>query len=42
MSRAAVGGRLIFTTADCRKTCETLLGRGVESGSAQGRAESGT
>ena len=30
LTKGAVGGHLIFTTDDCRKTYETLLGRGVE------------
>lgn len=30
VTKGATGGSLIFTTDDCRKTYETLLGRGVE------------
>ncbi|MGW3494610.1 VOC family protein [Streptomyces sp. NPDC001020] len=30
VTKGATGGWLIFTTADCRKTYETLLARGVE------------
>jgi catechol 2,3-dioxygenase-like lactoylglutathione lyase family enzyme len=30
LTKGAVGGHLIFTTDDCRKTYETLLSRGVE------------
>jgi uncharacterized glyoxalase superfamily protein PhnB len=30
VTKGAMGGRLIFSTDDCRKTYETLLGRGVE------------
>ncbi|KUJ65393.1 glyoxalase [Streptomyces albus subsp. albus] len=30
VTKGAMGGWLIFTTADCRKTYETLLARGVE------------
>ncbi|WP_106399386.1 VOC family protein [Actinocorallia populi] len=30
VSKGAMGGHLIFSTDDCRKTYETLLARGVE------------
>ncbi|NNN28769.1 VOC family protein [Streptomyces sp. S3(2020)] len=30
LTKGAMGGHLIFSTDDCRKTCETLRGRGVE------------
>ncbi|MFK3983212.1 VOC family protein [Micromonospora sp. NPDC050397] len=30
VTKGAMGGSLIFSTDDCRKTYETLLGRGVE------------
>ena len=30
VTKGATGGSLIFSTDDCRKTYETLLGRGVE------------
>ncbi|MFE5329464.1 VOC family protein [Embleya sp. NPDC056575] len=30
VTKGAMGGWLIFTTADCRKTYETLLAKGVE------------
>ncbi|MFY1674479.1 VOC family protein [Plantactinospora sp. WMMB334] len=30
VTKGATGGTLIFATDDCRKTYETLLGRGVE------------
>jgi catechol 2,3-dioxygenase-like lactoylglutathione lyase family enzyme len=30
LTKGAAGGNLIFSTDDCRKTYETLLGRGVE------------
>ena len=30
VTKGAIGVSLIFTTDDCRKTYETLLGRGVE------------
>ncbi|MFC0602717.1 VOC family protein [Streptomyces palmae] len=30
VTKGAMGGWLIFTTADCRRTYETLLARGVE------------
>lgn len=30
LSKGALGGHLIFSTDDCRKTYETLLARGVE------------
>jgi predicted enzyme related to lactoylglutathione lyase len=30
LTKGAMGGSLIFSTDDCRKTYETLLGRGVE------------
>jgi predicted enzyme related to lactoylglutathione lyase len=30
VTKGATGGTLIFRTEDCRKTYETLLGRGVE------------
>ncbi|PZX35064.1 glyoxalase/bleomycin resistance protein/dioxygenase superfamily protein [Streptomyces sp. DvalAA-21] len=30
VAKGAMGGSLIFTTADCQKTYETLLGKGVE------------
>jgi len=30
VTKGAAGGHLIFSTDDCRKTYETLLGRGVE------------
>ncbi|WP_326645716.1 VOC family protein [Streptosporangium sp. NBC_01755] len=30
VTKGAMGGQLIFSTDDCRKTYETLLGRGVE------------
>ncbi|MEQ4300413.1 VOC family protein [Plantactinospora sp. B6F1] len=30
VTKGAMGGWLIFSTDDCRKTYETLLGRGVE------------
>jgi uncharacterized glyoxalase superfamily protein PhnB len=30
VTKGAVGGHLILTTDDCRKTYETLLARGVE------------
>ena len=30
VTKGATGGTLIFSTDDCRKTYETLLGRGVE------------
>lgn len=30
LTKGAMGGQLFFSTDDCRKTYETLLGRGVE------------
>ena len=30
VTKGAMGGSLVFSTDDCRKTYETLLGRGVE------------
>ena len=30
LTKGAMGGSLIFSTGDCRKTYETLPGRGVE------------